>query len=105
MKSYSPQYFVQFLCSDRLWQFWSLNLFGWAGYSLFSVLGAIIWQRFGRTALFRVSGCAHGFLLSLLMRVLFHRFWGAAPQKRTADPFGCGQRQCDLVSVQIGVLL
>lgn len=83
MKKLQPQYFVQFLCSDRLWQFWSLNLFGWAGYSLFSVLGAIIWQKdLGEQLYFVFLAVLTGFLLSLLMRVLFHRFWGAAPLRR-----------------------
>ncbi len=74
---------LQGLQSDRLWQFWSLNVFGWAGYGFFTVLGAIVWQKHLEYQLyFALIATLVGFVLSLAMRALFHRFWTLPPVRR-----------------------
>lgn len=67
----------------RQMQFWTLNLFGWLGYSFFVLLSALLWDKdpalqLPYTALAGLSGL----LVSMAQREIFQRIWDYPPAKR-----------------------
>ncbi|WP_086934493.1 sensor histidine kinase [Agarilytica rhodophyticola] len=75
---------TQKLMSERAYQFWALNLFGWLGYGFFVSLSAFLWQK---NLMFQVFYAAFatvfGLILSLVMRACYRRFWNMAPIARS----------------------
>lgn len=74
---------TQKLITHNNYQFWTLNLFGWAGYGFFVSLGAILWgedlkMKLAYGSLATITGIA----LSMGMRASYHRFWEYPPIKR-----------------------
>lgn len=70
--------------TDRAYQFWALNIFGWLGYGFFVSLSAFLWQK---NLMFQVfyAGFAtvFGLIISLVMRACYRRFWNMAPLARS----------------------
>lgn len=76
-------YLTQKLESNRHYQFWALNLFGWMGYGSFVSLAAFLWKKDLVFQLFyAVFATITGLLISLVMRAYFRRFWNLEPLKR-----------------------
>lgn len=74
---------TQKLMTHSNYQFWALNLFGWAGYGFFVSLGAILWgEDLGVKLAYGAMATATGVLLSMGMRACYHRFWDFPPIQR-----------------------
>ncbi len=71
------------LMSNRKYQFWALNLFGWSGYGFFVSLSAFLWQQHFVFQLFYAAfATVTGLLLSLVMQASFRKFWNLPPVSR-----------------------
>jgi len=77
--------FTHDLVNNRPYQFWALNLFGWAGYGFFVSLSAFLWQKNpGFQVFYAVFATLTGLVLSLMMRACYRRFWNFSPIYRGA---------------------
>ncbi len=68
------------LLSERRYQFWALNVFGWLGYGFFVALSALLWDiSVDLQITYTAMSAGSGLLLSLLLRKYLHRVWLQAP--------------------------
>lgn len=71
------------LLTNRRYQFWGLNLFGWCGYGFFVSLSAFLWQKeFVFQLFYAAFATLTGLLLSLVMQASFRRYWNLPPLTR-----------------------
>ena len=59
--------------------FWILNITGWTGYAATAYLGALTHDKPDSYSTFAAAAGLAGFLLSILMRSLYHRLWSKPP--------------------------
>ncbi|UTA48044.1 histidine kinase [Simiduia sp. 21SJ11W-1] len=76
MQPLNQQPLVQKILTQPNYQFWALNLFGWAGYGFFVALSAIFWDRhFGMQVAYTLLSVTTGLMLSLGLREFFKKIW------------------------------
>lgn len=76
MQPLNQQSLVQKILNQPNYQFWALNLFGWAGYGFFVALSAIFWDRhLGLQAAYTLMSVTTGLVLSLGLREFFKKIW------------------------------
>lgn len=64
-------------------QFWTLNLFGWLGYSFFVFIAALLWNEDPASQLpYTALAGLSGLLMSMAQREAFQRIWDNSPLKR-----------------------
>lgn len=63
------------LLRDRNRLFWVLNVLGWSGYVFAAYLGALAHEKPDSYIAVIVATAFSGFLLTLIMRTLYHRLW------------------------------
>lgn len=63
------------LLRDRSRLFWVLNVMGWSGYVFAAYLGALAHEKPDSYIAVIVATALSGFLLTLIMRALYHRLW------------------------------
>lgn len=70
------------LFENTRFQFWSLQLLGWAGWGVTFYVAAIFWGTPDRYALYVPIICVVGMLYSLVLRWVYGRTWDAEPIRR-----------------------
>jgi len=74
---------TQNLMTNRRYQFWALNLFGWGGYGGMVSLSAFLWGKdWLLQSFYAMFSTVTGLVISLLMRASFQRFWNLPPVSR-----------------------
>lgn len=76
MQPLHQQPLVQKILNQPNYQFWALNVFGWAGYGFFVALSAIFWDRhLGLQVAYTLMSVLSGMLLSVWLRSYYKRIW------------------------------
>lgn len=79
----TPYRLMQKIMTERGYQFWALNLFGWTGYGFFVALSAFLWEKDLTFQIFYAGfSTLTGLLLSLVMRESFRKLWLMTPLAR-----------------------